>query len=146
MRIHRGTNWTTFSAGDETSTIEILTRRMFHPTRGEEAQLEITMRNRKNGARGKKPGTVLRWHTTVGRARMTPDEAKAFCTVMLGRYKEAVEVPTLGPLRVETVQSYQPIEYANKMTPREAAIAKAAFLDGYDYCKSQGDTAPATKP
>lgn len=147
MKIHRGTNWTTFSDGDEASQIEILARRMFHPTRGEEAQLEITMRNRKNGARGKKPGTALRWHTTIGRARMTPAEAKMFVTVLMGRYQEAVAPGNvLGPVRVETVQAYQPVEYANKMNPREAAIARRAFLDGYDYCMSQGDNAPATKP
>jgi hypothetical protein len=137
MRVHRGTNWTVFSATHGIDTLTLYLRRVFHPTRGEETQLEAVI---------EKKTPTKKTYTMKAAAAMTPDEARDFATIILGRFAPPAPPRTDSAGLSSKLNAYQPIEFPDKLTPREARLVKTAFLDGYDFAVSQGVPAPKTAP
>ncbi len=128
MRIHKGANYTTFSATNGGNEMVLDARRVFHPTRGEETQLEVRLVRKVKGGRH---GVVTR--KMEASANMTPDEAKEFAGVLLGGFRPTAPVgSTFEKIHSGKLQAYTPRKHPGELKPEERKLVNESFGAGWD--------------
>ncbi len=125
MRVRRDHHFTHFSDTGVAGSATVSMRRVFHPTRGEEVQLELEIQKKHNGA------AASRTITTRASLTLTVAEAEEFTRTMRGG-KDPMKVLAVGPIRSEASNEYTPPGY-DKLTPRERALVRDAFEAGRCY-------------
>lgn len=120
MRVTRDNNYTTFRQTTPREIISMAVRRVFHPVRGEEIQLEFEVSHRKS----------VRTVVTRASATMAPLEAHEFAKILQGYYR-----PPQQAIRADIENVYEPKGYA-VMTAEQKVMVRAAFEAGRDYERS----------